>query len=368
MKEHCSVINPVLDLDPPTQNPSKSRSKNAYKYMSLPSQFVCKENTKALMEYIKIIESGGLGYVYSPDKLAKAMFKFIKVVQVKTERSIELHFLIGHDIEKGIQFLDGLKGKVKGCMRCKITEGIFIHKTGREVVDLREGLGNFVHMLNTTGFNTPPIYIRPLSITRQITNPDFERFAEYVSVLKNNGEKRITFLFQEYIPYFLKPYFHKLNITSSIRGDILPIVHSVDNPHIYIDFDSQKNCYFKIFGITINAGEMLTIRLEIEKRVLLFEDYPNDASRGFELRPMPLFYYEGEEGNMDDDKSAYGSILNIGQNEIIYKGRTDWGVIYSNGLLVMIPQPDFSMPFNVIAITSTVASYFFVNLVTIVMF
>ena len=85
---------------------------------------------------------------------------------------------------------------------------------------------------------------------------------------------------------------------------------------------------------------MITFR--IEKKLMNFEDYPNDVQRGFNIWHMPLFY-QTEEVN----------------------GKSHTEKLYSNSLLVMTPEPDFSMPFNVNAVTHMLFGIFFVNTVYI---
>jgi hypothetical protein len=73
----------------------------------------------------------------------------------------------------------------------------------------------------------------------------------------------------------------------------------------------------------------------MKKSLLQFEKYPNDPSRGFNIMQMPVLFKE--EG-------------------------TKWQEIESGGLLVQMPEPDFSMPFNVLAVTNAMLGVFFINM------
>ena len=68
-----------------------------------------------------------------------------------------------------------------------------------------------------------------------------------------------------------------------------------------------------------------------------FEEYPNDVQRGFNLWHMPVWYTTGK-----DQQPRY---------------------LYSNSMLIMTPEPDFSMPFNVNAVTHMLFGVLVVNTV-----
>lgn len=90
----------------------------------------------------------------------------------------------------------------------------------------------------------------------------------------------------------------------------------------------------------LKHGDQLLITFKIQKQLNNFEEYPNDIARGFNIPHMPIFY---------QFKDVEGAEM-----------------IYSNGLLISTPEPDFSMPFNVNAITHMLFGILFVNTIFIV--
>ena len=66
-----------------------------------------------------------------------------------------------------------------------------------------------------------------------------------------------------------------------------------------------------------------------------FEEYPNDVARGFNIPHMPVYY----------------------------KTQNDWSKTSSPSILIMTPEPDFSMPFNVNAVTHVIFGDLFINTV-----
>ena len=109
--------------------------------------------------------------------------------------------------------------------------------------------------------------------------------------------------------------------------------------------DKDSNSFINItIGNGIDAllkpNDQLMITFRINKQLNNFEEYPNDIARGFNIPHMPIFYF--------------------------FKDNKDPSMVYSSGLLISTPEPDFSMPFNVNAITHMLLGILFVNTVFII--
>jgi hypothetical protein len=83
----------------------------------------------------------------------------------------------------------------------------------------------------------------------------------------------------------------------------------------------------------MEVDDTVIVVAQVDKHLMNFEAYPNDVSRGFNLWHMPVFY------EIDNQQS----------------------LIYSPAMLVMTPEPDFSMPFNVNAVTHVLFGILLVN-------
>ena len=77
------------------------------------------------------------------------------------------------------------------------------------------------------------------------------------------------------------------------------------------------------------------ITFEMNKALRNFEEYPNDIARGLNIPHMPVFYK--------------------------LKSEADFRYIMAEGILTQTPEPDFSMPFNVNAVTHMIFGILFVN-------
>lgn len=94
--------------------------------------------------------------------------------------------------------------------------------------------------------------------------------------------------------------------------------------------------------LSIPPGVTLRTHLPFNKAFIRYTEHPPDASRGFDLPPAILYLQDLAE-------SA--------------PGQSFWQVqkprLYSSKLLLDLATPDFSMPYNVIIMTSTLMALFF---------
>jgi hypothetical protein len=91
--------------------------------------------------------------------------------------------------------------------------------------------------------------------------------------------------------------------------------------------------------VTLNAAPNSTmlIRFPFQKKLLSFENYPHDPYRGLDLAGGLVFYQHGGEWRREALENS----------------------------LVIIPQPDLSMPFLIITSTMTIYTYLFLNVFSI---
>jgi phosphatidylinositol glycan class T len=84
------------------------------------------------------------------------------------------------------------------------------------------------------------------------------------------------------------------------------------------------------------------VSLAFDKMLLRYTEYPPDANRGFDI--------------------GSAMITLLPQAGDTTSNNTKWRQIFTQNLLVSLPTPDFSMPYNVITLTSTVIALFFGSL------
>lgn len=93
------------------------------------------------------------------------------------------------------------------------------------------------------------------------------------------------------------------------------------------------------FEAAVPAGGRLAVQIDFDKVFMPTDDFPPDVARGFDVPSAFAECFVGSGG-------AGGS------------GAGQWQRVWSEGALAALPGPDLSMPFNVIAFTSTVMAFF----------
>ncbi|KAI9712680.1 MAG: Subunit of the glycosylphosphatidylinositol transamidase complex-like protein [Bogoriella megaspora] len=142
---------------------------------------------------------------------------------------------------------------------------------------------------------------------------------------------RLTYL--ESLPWFMKIYLHTLR--TSVKGLEVSepshaITDAVDDVYYRPAVDRRRGTHLELL-LTIPPLSSLILTYDFEKAVLRYTEYPPDANRGFDVASAVIRLLPPDE---------------FGTRESIY--------LRTTSLLLYLPTPDFSMPYNVIILTSTV--------------
>tara|TARA_R110002060_G_scaffold72454_1_gene81139 strand:+ start:1379 stop:1909 length:531 start_codon:yes stop_codon:yes gene_type:complete len=125
----------------------------------------------------------------------------------------------------------------------------------------------------------------------------------------------------ESLPWFMKLYLHTLK--AKINGQDKSVIQEM---YYRPALDRKRGTQLEV-RILIPANSTVVLTYDFEKAILRYTEYPPDANRGFDIAP---------------------AVITIGDVSI----RT-------TTLLLPLPTPDFSMPYNVIILTSTVMALSF---------
>ncbi|KAF8850118.1 GPI transamidase-like protein component Gpi16 [Acephala macrosclerotiorum] len=131
----------------------------------------------------------------------------------------------------------------------------------------------------------------------------------------------VDFVYMESLPWFMKLYLHTLK--AKINGQDEPVIQEM---YYRPALDRKRGTQLEV-RILIPANSTVVLTYDFEKAILRYTEYPPDANRGFDIAP---------------------AVITIGNVSI----RT-------TSLLLPLPTPDFSMPYNVIILTSTVMALSF---------
>lgn len=106
--------------------------------------------------------------------------------------------------------------------------------------------------------------------------------------------------------------------------------------------------------VRIKPLDKIRLLLDYESSYLWYTEYPPDAHRGFEIPGGLVVLLGDEEGESLDNNSSFED-----SPEVRIINRQHLFKIHTPSTLLSLPTPDFSMPYNVIILTSTVIALFF---------
>jgi phosphatidylinositol glycan class T len=202
----------------------------------------------------------------------------------------------------------------------------------------------------------PPLpALTPLSVKRTLHGTTQTRGVLSISVT-NNSPQEISAGYLEMIPTLLTLWMHTLTveINSDTRSmtyshKMLPLLIIVLrlgdllSDLKYQPPSPQPNGHLSPSmlqaALTIPPKSTLKISVEVNKAFLKYTEHPPDAMRGWDL-PGAVFFPLSKSAN--DTSSSY-----------------NWERIYTPTLLVDLPTPDFSMPYNVIILSCTLMTLIF---------
>ncbi|KAF9890203.1 Subunit of the glycosylphosphatidylinositol transamidase complex-like protein [Aspergillus nanangensis] len=147
------------------------------------------------------------------------------------------------------------------------------------------------------------------------------------------------FIYFETLPWFLRPYVHTLQATVTGRDGVrqqVPASQFIKETYYRPAVDRERGTQLEL-ALSIPAASTVTLTYDFEKAVLRYTEYPPDANRGFNVAPAVIKVNGRDAAN--------------GRSHPIY--------IRTTSLLLPLPTPDFSMPYNVIILTSTVIALAF---------
>ncbi|KAF2397018.1 GPI transamidase component Gpi16 [Trichodelitschia bisporula] len=169
----------------------------------------------------------------------------------------------------------------------------------------------------------PPIPLDqpPLHAARAITGYGQER-GGVESVFTNPSlTETLEIVYLESLPWYMKPYIHTLKARLSPAAALDPIKETYYRPAS----DRHRGTHLELL-LTIPPASTLTLSYDFEKAILRYTEYPPDPNRGFDVAAAVVRLVSG--------------------------GRPEY--LRTTTLLLPLPTPDFSMPYNVIILTSTV--------------
>ena len=189
---------------------------------------------------------------------------------------------------------------------------------------------NFELILSHIGPQTFLVHSQPtLYASRSIVGHGQERGGIQTILTNPSTSAPVDFVYFESLPWFMKPYLHTLSarLSTSLEADPTLIQQVFFRP----EQDRQRGTQLELI-VSVPANSTTFLTYDFEKAILRYTEYPPDANRGFDVAPAVI------------------RILSEGDDPIFLR---------TTSLLLPLPTPDFSMPYNVIILTSTVIALAF---------
>ncbi|XP_046842958.1 GPI transamidase component PIG-T-like [Xenia sp. Carnegie-2017] len=193
------------------------------------------------------------------------------------------------------------------------------------------------------------------SAHRFLTGYGQERGGIQSEIINRHKTASVYLVYFQVFPWYFRIFLHSLRV----------YVNDVDIRLEYVQYvpsrDRQRPTVLEL-ALAVPADSTATVSVQFEKVFLKWTEHPPDAHHGFYL-PSGVITAKILPGD-----STFG-LVNQGQQSLLEQWvksseNSDDRIIrmYTEILLVSLPTPDFSMPYNVICLTCTVVAIAFGSL------
>ncbi|KAK8098106.1 GPI transamidase component GPI16 [Apiospora kogelbergensis] len=174
---------------------------------------------------------------------------------------------------------------------------------------------------------TPLLYAE-----RSLTGHGQEHGGVQAILTNPSPDSEVEFVYMESLPWFMRIYLHTLKARISHRTG------SDAGQTLRDDDEVIQEIYYRPFLDRKRGTHTVFMSYDFEKTILRYTEYPPDANRGFDVAAAVI--------TILPSNSTAAAAAAVGKVARTSNLRT-------TGMLLNLPTPDFSMPYNVIIFTST---------------
>lgn len=307
---------------------------NGFIFTSSPDDFLCSDTLEKLKDYLlcngekgvyKILD---LNTIFLSDYSSIVSNFFYDLISKKAHYNIELNFIIRVETKNPLKYFN--QDHVEFCKEYdqSIIRSIGSVEIEEKIFDLKEIRKmpiNYIPIIRDVA-NINKNRECKLKVNKFLTNPVYDRQTEIIYELNNTCFSDSQIIIHEFLPiYFLSNYrdIHlSLNFTKFDKGlDIFIQKNSISTEKVI-------KLIFKVPPFSI-----MKLSIPITKIMKSFEEYPHDPAKGHYLINVPILFKFEHNGNLQS--------------------------ISKDNMLIRIPEPDFSMPFNISTFTFVALGYYF---------
>lgn len=361
-----------------------------FRYSSLPREIVCTENLTPFKKLLPCDSKKGLAtllnsaYIHNTNYHSIGVhFRVICSNPVCSETSLELRqsvSLIYDTITDSRQdwsvrkfFGMGIRGPCPLATFSNVYVDLSTNNTNQmynlvspaseKVVSLRGGQMNEIAVYDVKSYSSKGMfnigvtyngagkaalnYPSILYANRYVIGYGQER-GSLVTKIYNNYWRTLDIVLLENIPWYLPMYLHTVSITCGMKN-IIPLVQR------YIPGKERKSPYYLELILRLPPQSVTKFSIEMDYSFLKWQEYPPDANHGFYMGPAIITAVLPIARNYTAvplDGSTVTSSFNASREGYVVQLRTE-------SLLISLPTPDFSMPFNVICLACTAVALAF---------
>ncbi|KRZ93602.1 GPI transamidase component PIG-T [Trichinella sp. T8] len=350
------------------------------RYGMLPSENVCTENLTPWKKLLPCKLNRGLTALLNPRRLFNAHYVSLAVKVTKTcqenngqclsanwklvqsvtavldsykgDWSLQNYFFVPIQQPCNIAFKSAVIVQVKDLKSSSIStlSASRVKVNGCNMIGLDSGRDLFVNELSLKMDDVYPVTSclsrLPVLLNTHVLGVGFHHLT-LKHRISNEAPNEMIVLFRQTIPWIIRVYFHTLTLICAGEKKSFEILH----------YEPAKNRlkphYFELL-IRVPALSVCHLQINFDKSLLRWTEYPPDANRGFMLPAASLLYYTPD---FKVDNDAVSKALNFSQKNFdTFKQPVQ---VYGESLLLNLPTPDFSMPYNVICLVCTVVALIF---------
>lgn len=192
---------------------------------------------------------------------------------------------------------------------------------------------------------------------RYITNSNERNFGIKTIITNKSGQK-LSITYFDTVPWYFRVYINSLEIKKNDNSFIKP-----DKIHFSPGRDRKQPNHLEL-AIVLEPKATYSIYFNAEYAYLKWDEYPPDVNHGFYINPAvisilipdtKIFQLRSFDSYSSLKEVLFSELIGNNQFESVYN-------IYTETLLMNLPVPDFSMPYNVICLTCTVIAIAFGSL------
>lgn len=179
----------------------------------------------------------------------------------------------------------------------------------------------------------------------------------YLLRLSNLGHSRYV-RFLDQLPFFIRPLWHSIRaVWVDATGASVELAGAEAIKRLQLQFtasDGLRSPTDFSLSLALKSGGSVSIFLDVLKNFINFREFSYACEKGFDVGGAVWLDDEAGDGTI----GTVGFAASLGP---MYSSepRPSYRLHFTEGMIVMVPMPDFSMPFNVVALSSTAATFFF---------